>query len=150
MKDLRHMILQQDEDMADMSTPKAKPRSQADNNTLQMRPPPLPLASFDSELKRTESVSSGPTLIRPNASNLPHSGKSGTGLQSMLHTLDEPMIAPMANSYELTPEEREMTLEEWIKFNIERQMEQVRKEGRKWIDEFLEEANATREEIRAL
>ncbi|CAG8593259.1 16535_t:CDS:2 [Acaulospora colombiana] len=77
-------------------------------------------------------------------------GEAGIGGASFLTALEEPMLLTDANSHMLTEEEREMTLEEWIAYDVERRKEVIRKEGRRWIDTFLENAEAYREKIRAM
>ncbi|PVF95879.1 hypothetical protein CPB86DRAFT_787558 [Serendipita vermifera] len=77
-------------------------------------------------------------------------GAMGPGSAFFLPELEGPTIPTDANSFMLTEEEREMTLEEWLTYDLERRKEVLRKEGRRWIDTFLENAEAYRERIRAM
>ena len=120
----------EDEEMADMPTPKAKRTVPTSNSRVQ------PAAIDDARTATSTSTSS----------RLPTAGFN----TSMNTQLEAPTISADVNSYLLTEEEREMTLEEWIRFDVERRKEEIRIEGRKWIEGFLENAEATRDKIRTL
>jgi hypothetical protein len=140
----------QDEEMADGETPKAS-RTRGPGTagrtgpTMSSRPPLVfPTASFESDMN-----GSNPFLV---ARNLGGGGSSGSksGVDSLMAQLDAPLISRDVDSRALTEEEREMTLEEWIQYDVERRKELIRKEGRKWIETFLESAEGMRERIRAM
>lgn len=118
----------EDEEMADMPTPKAKRTVPTTNPRVQ------PAATEDARMNTSTS------------SQLRNAGFN----TSMNTQLEAPTISADVNSYLLTEEEREMTLEEWIRFDVERRKEEIRIEGRKWIEGFLENAEAMRDKIRAL
>jgi hypothetical protein len=138
----------QDEEMADGETPKASRTKGVGaagraGSTVPSRPPlAFPTASFDSDMN-----GSNPFLV---ARNLGGGDGSKSGIDSLMAQLDAPLISRDVDSRALTEEEREMTLEEWIRYDVERRKELIRKEGRKWIETFLESAEGMREKIRAM
>jgi hypothetical protein len=147
--DTRVQVLQ-DEEMADGETPKAS-RTKITGaagragSTLPSRPPLVfPTASFDSDMN-----GSNPFLVARNLSG-GGDGGSKSGVDSLMAQLDAPLISRDADSTALTEEEREMTLEEWVQYDLERRKELIQKEGRKWIETFLENAEGMRERIRAM
>jgi len=143
--DSRMRVLK-DEEMADGETPKASGIKGASTG---VRPgpvvpskPPLPFPSFDSDAN-----GSNPFLVSRTVGG---TGGSKSGIDALMAQLDAPLIMRDVDSRALTEEEREMTLEEWIRYNVEQRKELIRKEGRKWIDTFLEGAEGVREKIRAM
>lgn len=64
--------------------------------------------------------------------------------------LDVPILGPDWRSYNLTEEEREMALEDWVRLEMDRRKQEFRKEAEKWIQQFLEHAEVARERIKAL
>jgi hypothetical protein len=125
----------------EQATPKAKrPMQKAPTISSSLR-----MDEHPSQLAPPSAASDGnPFLLTAG------SGMMGPGSDSFMAALEAPTISTDANSFMLTEEEREMTLEEWIGFHMERRKEELRKEGRRWIDTFLENAEAYRERIRAM
>ncbi|KAG8799987.1 hypothetical protein FRC18_008135 [Serendipita sp. 400] len=62
--------------------------------------------------------------------------------------LEAPTLRSDVDSYRLTEEEREMTLEEWLMYDVEKRKDDVRREGRKMIELYLDNADRMREMIR--
>lgn len=108
------------------------------------QPPPIPSQALTSQL-------SGPSLsVLSSQASHPQQVPAPSFPQPLVKQLEAPLIPTDASSYTLTEEEREMTLEEWIRFEIERRKGEVREEGARWIEGFLESAERVRERIRAL
>lgn len=146
----RAMALRRDED-GEQSTPKARRTVESNTSTLVSRPlfGSVPAGS-GSKLTFAIEAGSNPFLVSArDKGNEGGSGGSG-GLGDLQGQFEAPTIPQDAASYEMSAEEREMTLEEWILVDVERRKEQIRQEGRRWIEGFLENAEASREWIRGL
>lgn len=144
VKSARVQILQdQDQEMADGETPKAS-RAKGPSAVPSRPPMNFPVASFESD-----GHGSNPFLVA-RSSEQNTAGNSKSGLDALMAQLEAPMISRDVDSRALTEEEREMTLEEWIRYDVEKRKELIRREGRKWIETFLESAEGMREKIRAM
>ena len=145
VKSTRVQVLQdQDEEMADGETPKASRTMARGPGVLPPLPPmPFPAASFDND-----AHGSNPFLVTRGGGDNGDTMRSGMG--ALMAQLEAPTLSGDLDSRALTQEEREMTLEEWIRYDVERRKELIRREGRKWIETFLESAEGMREKIRAM
>lgn len=59
-------------------------------------------------------------------------------------------MAIASREKELTEEERAMTVEQWLRHEIETQYEELKREGERRIKEFREQAEEKRKRIEAL
>ncbi|KAG8817768.1 hypothetical protein FRC17_011102 [Serendipita sp. 399] len=141
--DPRTMALKKEamEDTADQPTPKARRTVESNTTTLVSRPT---LPHFDSSAKNPFAVEAG-----SNPFFVPPSATESAGMDvDMKGRLEAPTLRSDVDSYRLTEEEREMTLEEWVQYDVENRKDDIRREGRKMIEIYLDNAERMREMIR--
>ena len=64
--------------------------------------------------------------------------------------IDALSSVPLPYISSLTDEERAMTVEQWIRHEMEMQYEQLKRDGETWIEEFKRRAGEVRKRIEAL
>jgi hypothetical protein len=64
--------------------------------------------------------------------------------------LPSPLLPDEARIHHLTEEDKDMTLEAYIRLEIERRKEELRADGQRWIEDFLAYAEQAKETIRTM
>ncbi|KAG8811140.1 hypothetical protein FRC19_004074 [Serendipita sp. 401] len=129
------------EDSTDQPTPKARRTVESNTTTLVSRPI---LPHYESSSKQPFAVEAG-----SNPFFVSSTGTETGGMEiEIKDQLEAPTLRSDVDSYRLTEEEREMTLEEWLMYDVEKRKDDVRREGRKMIELYLDNADRMREMIR--
>ncbi len=135
------------------------PLSDGDSNvgvgeiTSPIPPPARPARSPQRPTPAHPPREENPATPPPASSSLLSVSCTTSTTQAESHTDAETLVEPLplqANGMQLTEEERLMTVEEWIRQEIEEQFERLRRDGEMKIKLFKERAEEVRRQIESL
>jgi hypothetical protein len=110
-----------------VSSTSSKGKTKAKSEVAVPEPRTPPPAAITNTLAPLGEVDSAPSLVLPNK-----------------------LLPDKAQIHHLTEEEKDMTLEAYIRLQIERRKEVLRADGERWIEDFLAYAEQVRGTIRAM
>lgn len=168
-----HRALSKDEDMdVDEAPPRSKPRQDRDESSKKSKTSRQPNGHSADTPRTTQSHRTLPVSPPPEEPNatatkphsvpvppstpprlVPSSSRDHPSSPTVANGNSDPFDVDMAiasREKELTEEERAMTVEQWLRHEIETQYEELKREGERRIREFREQAEEKRKRIEAL